>query len=332
MKIIVHNLCCLVCSLVYATVAWPAILRPADDGNFLSYPSLVDMNPSQTCKSRPRAVAVTVRPVFSLSLNAGPAVSSEAVLLNDIWHPYTIGNISQSAKFAAVRFITDNSVYVNFDKQIFDVADLCADTNYKVLASSCTDGTIAGRSCAYSSDYIEGCYEPAEWCLKYGYGKTVSSCGTNEKPTNPCPYNPGFYKSCENAANEICEQQGYFLNCETGKIHNDTAESCPEDGAYKKCVCNPCEGFPYTAEEAGAQGYVPSAEVCNSCGTIKYKRQMADCGTFVECDCGGVGEACWSGSRKMYESCKDCTAPCEDGLVNLNTYFCKRALRCWIKY
>lgn len=332
MKIIVHNVSCAICSLVLATTASAGIIPPTNENDFFAYSSLIDiMKPSQSCKSRPQAVASTVRPAFSQFNNLRLIAVAETGVFNDVWHPSSNGDVSSTVKLAAVRFITDGSAYVKFDRQVFDVADLCADMNYKVAASSCGEGMVAGKVCAYSSEYVEACYEPTEWCLKYGYAKTVSSCASNEKPANPCPHNPEYYRSCENASNEICEAKGYYQACEEGKIPDETQAGCPEDSSYKKCVCNPCTGFNYTAEEASAAGYVPEDVVCNSCGTIKYKRRPADCGEFVECDCGGVGETCWSGSRKLFESCKDCNMPCEEGAVNINTYWCRRALKCWIK-
>ena len=60
-----------------------------------------------------------------------------------------------------------------------------------------------------------------------------------------------------------------------GKV-GDTNQSCPYNESYKKCVCNPCGGYDYTAAQASAQGYTPG-EVCNSCGTMKYKRSANAC-------------------------------------------------------
>jgi len=72
-------------------------------------------------------------------------------------------------------------------------------------------------------------------------------------------------------------------------------------------VCNPCGGYGYTASEANAQGYTPG-EVCNSCGTMKYKRSANACDGFKECTCGGESGAtvCYSGTVKKYSSCKSC--------------------------
>ena len=88
-------------------------------------------------------------------------------------------------------------------------------------------------------------------------------------------------------------------------------------------------------------------------------RLPADCGSYVECDCGGIGTACWSGTKKLYASCqsccenrcsiadsdrkdgilyeyeecsgKYCDIGCAMGYEDLDNYWCDGALRCLVK-
>lgn len=94
------------------------------------------------------------------------------------------------------------------------------------------------------------------------------------------------------------------MSCPTGEVTDETV-ICPYDGSYKGCVCNPCEGYDYTAAEANAQGYHASTLVCNSCGTIKYKRVENSCNGYKECTYGGEGtDSCWRGETHLFKTCK----------------------------
>ena len=120
---------------------------------------------------------------------------------------------------------------------------------------------------------------------------------------------------------------------EDGKIL-DPGQVCSYNSAYKKCECNPCSGYDYTYAQATEQGYEPDGEACNSCGTKKYKRKAKECTGFYICDYGGeVGaETCMSGTVKMFSSCKEkADETCPDGTVNMDTYWCNDALKCFFK-
>ena len=95
------------------------------------------------------------------------------------------------------------------------------------------------------------------------------------------------------------------MTCETGKV-GDTGDVCPYNSSYKKCICNPCNGYDYTASEATEQGYT-MGESCNSCGTLKYKRTANVCEGYLECDAGGAtgADVCYSGSVKKFSECLD---------------------------
>lgn len=227
------------------------------------------------------------------------------------WHIITVSmflSLTATTSEARVMFITDAGRYVNFDKQQFDVIDLCASLGFSKEASSCTEGKIAGKACPYSSDLVEECYSPENWCTHYGYNKTASSCVFPKFPLDECPYTPGLYLRCGTDNKQACESGGYKMQCDTGYIHDD-GDTCSYDSSYKKCVCNPCDGYDYTAEEANAQGYHASTIVCNSCGTIKYKRVENNCSGYKQCEYGGNAlDVCWSGSNKYF---KECDSNCE---------------------
>lgn len=193
---------------------------------------------------------------------------------------------------ANVKFIVDNKP----GELVFGYEALCVDKGYSVKASDCAEGMV-GNSCPYSDEYVDKCLTPTEWCTANGYGKVASDCVKPEYPYEACPKDGTRFKSCLRDNGRACQEEDYYLVCnETGTIPDTSAAGCPYDTSYKKCVCNPCEGYTYTLAEATAQGYVAGPS-CNSCGTVKYMRLPADCGSYVECDCGGIGTACWSGTK-----------------------------------
>ena len=132
------------------------------------------------------------------------------------------------------------------------------------------------------------------------------------------------------SAEAKCIEDGYKNSCEDGKIL-DPGQVCSYNSAYKKCECNPCDGYEYSYAQATEQGYEPDGEACSSCGTKKYKRKAKECLGFSACDCGGeIGSTeCWSGQQQMFLSCKKCTVECSSGQIDLDSYWCNGALKCF---
>ena len=240
-----------------------------------AYASLVDTSQNQTFESRPQAAAVSKRPVSS---------------------PFI--------KLAAVHFIA-NDGNLSFGNQEFLPEDICKQGGY--THKGCPAGYVKGEACPEDGSYVKDCIDPDTWCKNNGY--EVTGCQVPQYPQGACPYGSGYYKSCETDNIRACKELGYSLTCEAGKV-GDTNQSCPYNESYKKCVCNPCEGYDYTASEANAQGYTPG-EVCNSCGTMKYKRSANSCDGFKECTDGGAAgaEVCYSGSLKKFSECKEVCDP-----------------------
>ena len=235
----------------------------------------------------------------------------------------------------------------------FSTDDLCRQAGYPY--KGCTSGYVKGEACPYNDKFVRECIDPAVWCQKNGYN--VTSCIVPKYLTTVCPHSSVYYKSCETDNIRACKELGYSLTCEAGKI-GDTAQACPYNPSYKKCVCNPCSGFAYTSQQANAQGYTPG-EVCNSCGTIKYKRNENKCEGYKNCDCGGEtgAKVCYAGTIKKFDTCKSCcenkcnlaSCPngniceyescskkycvigCATGYSDLDNYWCQSALRCWVK-
>ena len=203
---------------------------------------------------------------------------------------------------ARVRFITDGTVRTDFGNQDFSIAESCASLGYKVKASSCASGTYAGKRCPYGDEYVDKCYGATDWCKNNGYA--VTACALPAYPAEACPYDGKYFKKCQKDNGRACEDNEYYVSCPTGKVTDETV-ICPYDGSYKGCVCNPCEGYDYTAAEANAQGYHASTLVCNSCGTIKYKRVENSCNGYKECTYGGEGtDSCWRGETHLFKTCK----------------------------
>ena len=240
-----------------------------------AYASLVDTSQNQTFESRPQAAAVSKRPVSS---------------------PFI--------KLAAVHFL-GNDWKTSFGNQEFLPEDICKQGGY--THKGCPAGYVKGEACPEDGSYVKDCIDPDTWCKNNGY--EVTGCQVPQYPQGACPYGSGYYKSCETDNIRACKELGYSLTCEAGKV-GDTNQSCPYNESYKKCVCNPCGGYDYTASEANAQGYTPG-EVCNSCGTMKYKRSANVCDGFKECTDGGAAgaEVCYSGSLKKFSECKEVCDP-----------------------
>ena len=241
----------------------------------ISATRLIDMTQNQAFKSELQVAPLLVQPVYSLK---------------------------GFQREARVRFITDGTVRTDFGNQDFSIAESCASLGYKVKASSCASGTYAGKRCPYGDEYVDKCYGATDWCKNNGYA--VTACALPAYPAEACPYDGKYFKKCQKDNGRACEDNEYYVSCPTGKVTDETV-ICPYDGSYKGCVCNPCEGYDYTAAEANAQGYHASTLVCNSCGTIKYKRVENSCNGYKECTYGGEGtDSCWRGETHLFKTCK----------------------------
>ena len=178
-----------------------------------------------------------------------------------------------------------------------------------------TDGKNGNNQFNGSSGSLDQEFTTEGICFQAGY--RLKSCPAGYIKGEACPDDSTYVRECIDTAT-WCKEAGYILTCDSGKI-GDTAQVCPYNDSYKKCICNPCRGFDYTAAEATAQGYVPG-EVCNSCGTIKYKRTANACTGFKQCPNGGAAGAgvCYAGTVKMFDSCKSSSSyevwyACDDG-------------------
>ena len=61
-------------------------------------------------------------------------------------------------------------------------------------------------------------------------------------------------------------------------------------------------------DEATEKGYEVDGEPCDSCGTLKYKREPAECRGYLVCNCGPeIGSpSCQSGTLELFETCQEC--------------------------
>ncbi len=245
-----------------------------------------------------------------------------------------ISNFNAGVKLAAVCSIVDgvcngnmgfnNSGGNNID---FNPSKQCSDDGY--LITSCPSGQIKVNQCPYDNRYYKNCSTSEVVCNSQGYNITI--CNKPQYPTSPCVENSAYYKFCQDDNAKACGEEGYSNDCVDGKIA-DISQSCPYDGAYKKCICNPCAGYDFTLLEAQAEGWHVK-ESCSSCGGLKYKREAENCVGYLTCDFGGATGAtsCMSGNIKMFSSCKEEPKICSAGLWDLDNYYCNGALRCYIR-
>lgn len=179
-------------------------------------------------------------------------------------------------------------------------------------------------------------------CITAGY--TVTSCpeGFFYKETELCPYSldKKYYKACY-SNDAVCIENGYTNSCGIG-YEPDTAKVCSYNSSYTKCKPIECSGYEYTKAEANAVGYVEDGDPCQSGEELKYKRipnpclgfnyDSSNCGVY---ECAALdGETCQSGLVIKYKACKACASSkteCAVGQVNLDTYWCNGALKCWWK-
>jgi len=289
-------------SLVYPTASF-ALLKPA-------YASLVDTSQNQPLESEPLALGSVIPNYKADFLQQQTAAS----LQRSVSSPFI--------KLAAVHFINQHNLAFRANDSgslEFLPEDLCKQDGY--IHQDCPMGYIKGEKCPYDSKLVKDCINPETWCRKNGY--TVTSCSVPSYLAQPCPHQPSLFKSCETDNIRACKEAGYHLTCDAGKV-GDNAQVCSYNASYKKCICNPCSGYDYSSAQASAQGYVPG-EVCNSCGTMKYKRTENACYGFKTCDCGGESGAkvCYSGAVKKFDNCKSCcdakfrydSSNCSDGKV-----------------
>lgn len=142
----------------------------------------------------------------------------------------------------------------------------------------------------------------------------------------------GFDKSDEDMSisfppmpEEQCQNEGFVIACKEGEV---TDTICLYQPNYKKCKCNPCEGYNYTLAETTVQGYVSDGS-CQSCEMIKYKRKENHCSGYNSCECGGeIGaNVCYTGSVKKFSNCKTCKpvrAQCQVGWIYYSDGTCNQ--------
>lgn len=106
------------------------------------------------------------------------------------------------------------------------------------------------------------------------------------------------------------------------------------------------------------KGYEVDGEPCDSCGTLKYKREPAECRGYLVCNCGPeIGSpSCQSGTLELFETCQECcdnkctldkcpegaictledcsgqycAIGCATGLADAENYWCNGALWYWL--
>ena len=141
-----------------------------------------------------------------------------------------------------------------------------------------------------------------KWCQDNGY--TVTSCSIPTYPSEPCPTDPTYYKTCVSDTAKACSEVNseYVATCPSG-YQKDSSDLCSYDNTYGAC-CNLCNGYDYLLSEIPT-GYV-TGDSCIACGNItKYQAVINTCEGFQACPNGGeTGAAmCQHGSDIWYAEC-----------------------------
>ena len=133
------------------------------------------------------------------------------------------------------------------------------------------------------------------------------------------------YKDCKLDVEEACS--GYTKECPDGWRLED-GNRCKYDEEYGTC-CNMCKGYNY---EMVSEGYVENGS-CDGCNGKRYKIKEDPCDGYTTCEYGAAvgAKTCKSGNTVKYSDCKKKPQSCPTGSLNLDTYWCAGALKCWIK-
>ncbi len=110
---------------------------------------------------------------------------------------------------------------------------------------------------------------------------------------------------------------------------NPEGISC--DGKYESCCMANCENYPH---ESIPEGYAESGRCTDCVGKVWYSIKPKDCGSgYQTCSNGPEAGAssCKSGELIYYSECKPDTITCTSPQVNLESYWCNGALKCWVK-
>ena len=206
--------------------------------------------------------------------------------------------------YAAPDFIITHTYTTPIELESVSYADM--GHTYKTAAICFLGSGDCDPNAGFSSGgRNDGGYQidTAQQCRNEGY--TVTSCSLPAYPSGQCPYNDGYFAKCVEDKPRACEETGFGeTDCAAGTVIEAT---CSYDANYKKCKCDPCNGYDYTYEQATAQGYITDGS-CQSCSETKYKRKENPCSGYSVCECGGeVGAStCYTGSTKKFSQCKAC--------------------------
>lgn len=172
-------------------------------------------------------------------------------------------------------------------------------------------------------------------CILKGFNRTT--CETGFMPADFCPDSNLYFKTCLSSA-QICRKSGFVETCEAGHI-KDPSAICADNGAYGKCIANPCEGYQFSFAEATADGYLLGAK-CLSGTEEKFQKTEKPCVGFsfdaTNCGAGAAceeleGATCKSGAVLKYAECNTCPSPaCSSPSINIDDYYCGGALRCLV--
>lgn len=178
----------------------------------------------------------------------------------------------------------------------------CPSNSSRLKLNSCKSGyKISNNNCIASS------------CSALGYEASVplnKICTTTTQSGLTC------YKDCRNVS---CS--GYSLNCSNKPANANLLSKCPDcNSAASNCGDNVCkvsqceDGYKIASNGSSC---VPLDDTCPS-------------GYYKECETGTQGEPVLTEAGNQCFQCKPKPVTCPTGQLNLDTYWCNGALRCFL--
>ncbi len=270
---------------------------------------LADIDTSQNLESRPRAAAISKRPVSS--------------------HAF---------KIASVHFlINDSEITFSRNTEFKDeTINRCQALGYTL--TSCASGQPTDV-CPYNNVYFKSCCSAdyKHTSCTFPLTQSIDSCGgkyrcycdkelfpyTNcTSPQMPLSSSGSFCSANGEIRYADCVCPEFYAESCTGLNQQGKGAGCSKNGETKYIGCECKAGYTLTCSELGP---VKSSDYCERDG-IKYYKECKTCPNTCSL------ASCPSGVVCEYEECskKYCDIGCAVGYRDLDNYWCNGALRCLV--
>ncbi len=185
----------------------------------------------------------------------------------------------------------------------------CIDEGYKITYANCDNQTAPSDPCPYNDTYYRTCSQE-QWCRNNNYTFKEEDCELPSYPTKMCDNKLSMYRACQEDAAKACEEAG-FTSKEKCQL---TDKRCPYNSNYGKC-CDTCPQFEYVLSEVPA-GYIAQGETCTTCeGVVKTNVVEAPCDGYMSCQYGPLSaqtSSCLKGKNMLYSACKTSEMVCKE--------------------